>query len=67
MISDSEKHNPADYVLTFPDFVRLVGVMAGSAWLKLKEMSSCNLALAVDKFMDRLMSKQGITVKPFFN
>jgi len=67
LISDNDKQNPADYALGFPEFVKLIGVVSASAWLKLKEMSSCKLPLAVDKFIDRITSKQGITTKPFYN
>ena len=50
----------------FTEFLKLIGVLSVAASLKLREYESCTLALAIDKFLNKILTKQGFLIKPFY-
>ncbi len=54
-------------MIGFAEFVELVGILAASASHKVRDYDEMDLHLAMDKFINRLLSQQNMTCQPLYS
>ena len=52
----------SDYVIGFSEFRRLIGILAISACMKVVKYETLSREVAVDYFVNELLSQQGISI-----